>query len=329
MQTELVNRQRQARVKIAESESAQQQAEEDHDDEVLTGIRLGLAALIAAGITLTWGWFRASAAVAALIRLQFVQAVALCLGGGFLLIVIGAALARGSGLLTALGTLLFCLGLVLPIALLLARHSAEIQRGQARPALGRERLPSWVPRWVAVLLFLLGIGALGAALLADEPAGTSISAGMREDAEALTRGPGADRLVEAKTEATAARKQAAGPLAQQRAARAEIGRATRELRSANGQLVDAEADERRLARRLAVLVAREEREAEAQAEREAEEVEEAAAEEEAVSGCDPNYSGCVPTYPPDVDCAEVGGSVSVYGSDPHGLDADGDGVGCE
>jgi hypothetical protein len=29
------------------------------------------------------------------------------------------------------------------------------------------------------------------------------------------------------------------------------------------------------------------------------------------------------------DCAEVGGSVSVYGSDPHGLDADGDGVGCE
>ncbi|HWO16685.1 MAG TPA: hypothetical protein VNM89_08240 [Solirubrobacterales bacterium] len=49
----------------------------------------------------------------------------------------------------------------------------------------------------------------------------------------------------------------------------------------------------------------------------------------ATSSCDPNYSGCVPAYPPDVDCADVGGSVSVYGSDPHGLDADGDGVGCE
>ncbi|MBW8059285.1 MAG: hypothetical protein FVQ78_02930 [Solirubrobacterales bacterium] len=45
--------------------------------------------------------------------------------------------------------------------------------------------------------------------------------------------------------------------------------------------------------------------------------------------CDPNYSGCVPPYPPDLDCADIGGPVEVYGSDPHGLDADGDGVGCE
>jgi hypothetical protein len=46
--------------------------------------------------------------------------------------------------------------------------------------------------------------------------------------------------------------------------------------------------------------------------------------------CDPNYSGrCVPPYPPDVDCADVGGSVQVVGSDPHGLDADRDGFGCE
>lgn len=46
-------------------------------------------------------------------------------------------------------------------------------------------------------------------------------------------------------------------------------------------------------------------------------------------GCDPNYSGCVPTYPPDVDCDDVGQTVDVYGSDPHGLDADSDGSGCE
>lgn len=45
--------------------------------------------------------------------------------------------------------------------------------------------------------------------------------------------------------------------------------------------------------------------------------------------CDPNYSGCVPSYPPDVDCGAVGGSVEVYGADPHGLDGDGDGIGCE
>jgi hypothetical protein len=47
------------------------------------------------------------------------------------------------------------------------------------------------------------------------------------------------------------------------------------------------------------------------------------------SGCDPNYSGCVPPYPPDVDCGDLSGSVQVTGSDPHGLDRDGDGVGCE
>lgn len=31
----------------------------------------------------------------------------------------------------------------------------------------------------------------------------------------------------------------------------------------------------------------------------------------------------------DLDCADVGSEVSVAGSDPHGLDADNDGVGCE
>ena len=54
------------------------------------------------------------------------------------------------------------------------------------------------------------------------------------------------------------------------------------------------------------------------------------------SGCDPNYSGCVP-IDSDVDCAGgsgngpsyVAGPVQVIGSDVYGLDADGDGVGCE
>lgn len=47
--------------------------------------------------------------------------------------------------------------------------------------------------------------------------------------------------------------------------------------------------------------------------------------------CDPNYSDCVPAYDVygDVDCADVYDAVEVYGSDPHGLDGDGDGFGCE
>ena len=43
--------------------------------------------------------------------------------------------------------------------------------------------------------------------------------------------------------------------------------------------------------------------------------------------CAPGYSPCIPSYPPDLDCADTG-PVRVSGSDPHGLDADGDGVAC-
>lgn len=49
----------------------------------------------------------------------------------------------------------------------------------------------------------------------------------------------------------------------------------------------------------------------------------------AAPSCDPGYSGCVPPFPPDVDCADVAGPVQVTGSDPHGLDRDRDGVACE
>lgn len=45
--------------------------------------------------------------------------------------------------------------------------------------------------------------------------------------------------------------------------------------------------------------------------------------------CDPNYSGCVPVYPPDVDCDRVDGPVRVTGADPHNLDGNHDGMGCE
>jgi len=46
-------------------------------------------------------------------------------------------------------------------------------------------------------------------------------------------------------------------------------------------------------------------------------------------GCAPGYNPCVPAFPPDVDCADVDGPIQVTGSDPHGLDAEGDGIACE
>jgi Flp pilus assembly pilin Flp len=53
-----------------------------------------------------------------------------------------------------------------------------------------------------------------------------------------------------------------------------------------------------------------------------------------VAACDGNYSGgCVPPFPPAVDCADLAAlgitHVTVTGDDPHHLDPDGDGVACD
>jgi hypothetical protein len=80
------------------------------------------------------------------------------------------------------------------------------------------------------------------------------------------------------------------------------------------------------ARQLALAEEREQRQAEK---------EEAAASEE--SECDPNYSGaCLDPYASDYDCEggsgngpDYTGTVTVVGVDHYGLDADGDGIGCE
>jgi hypothetical protein len=329
LRSRLVERQNRARSEINEADAAHRQEEEDHDDEVTMGIGAGLALLVASLIALAWGWFRASAAVAALVRIPVGQAIALCLGGGFLVLVVGAALANGDGLIAGLGFFLFFLGFILPTALLLARHSAEIQRGRAKAAFGRGRLPDWVSQSAAAVLVLVGLAALGSAIFSDEPTATSISAQLQEDADALTRGPGVARLVQAKKEAAVARQGATAPLARQRVALADLRTAARQLDRARNRLAAAAAQERRSARRFAVVLEQEERQAQRQAEREAEEIEAIEEETEEASGCDPNYSGCVPPYPPDVDCPDVGETVSVYGSDPHGLDADNDGIGCE
>ncbi len=47
--------------------------------------------------------------------------------------------------------------------------------------------------------------------------------------------------------------------------------------------------------------------------------------------CDPSYPDiCITPYPVDLDCDEISHSnFRVIGNDPHGFDADKDGIGCE
>lgn len=47
------------------------------------------------------------------------------------------------------------------------------------------------------------------------------------------------------------------------------------------------------------------------------------------SNCNPNYSPCIPNSSYDLDCADVGKTVRVIGTDEYRLDRDGDGAGCE
>jgi len=44
--------------------------------------------------------------------------------------------------------------------------------------------------------------------------------------------------------------------------------------------------------------------------------------------CEPGYSPCLPIAD-DLNCADVNGPIAVTGSDPYGLDRDGDGIACE
>lgn len=99
----------------------------------------------------------------------------------------------------------------------------------------------------------------------------------------------------------------------------------------------ARAHARREAARRHARRARRERERRAREHREQVAEERAVAEEEAESSCDPNYSGaCLDPTASDYDC-EGGsgngpyytGTVTVVGEDHYGLDADGDGTGCE
>jgi micrococcal nuclease len=49
--------------------------------------------------------------------------------------------------------------------------------------------------------------------------------------------------------------------------------------------------------------------------------------------CDPNYQGCIPPYPPDLDCEDIKrmglAPIRVIGTDVHKFDGDRDGIGCD
>lgn len=341
---DLVTQEQKAKGDIARLQEQHQREVDDHDEEVRNGVGFGLAALVAGLIALGWGFFRASAPVAALTELDLGRAIGLCVGGGFLILIVGLVLGSSNGAAGAIGSFLFCLGLIMPTALLLARHSAEVQRGRAKPLLGRERLPAWVPTAVAGFMAVLLLASTGSAIFATGASSQPVSPQLEEQAEASSQGGGAEELEAAREKVVKARQQAVAPLARRSSVQRQLASARRSYGHLQQRLASARSSQRSFARRLAAFEAEEQRELEkeeAKAQRELEEQEEAEAKEveeaetELASECDPNYSPCLKPAS-DYDC--IGGSgngpaytgtVEVIGSDIYGLDSDGDGIGCE
>lgn len=336
--SDLADREEAAGSRISELEQQRQEEIDEHDEEVRDGVGIGLAALVAGLIALAWGWFRATALVAALTRAERGQAIGVCVGGGLLMVVIGAVLGSSRGVVGALGSFLFWLGLILPTALLLARHSAEVQRGRSRPLLRRDRLPVWTSPAIASLMFVLFLASTGSAIFADGASSQPVSAELREEAEATSEGRGAEELRAAQEQVAEAKLRAANPLSRRNSARRALRAARRGFHGAQRRLVSARRSEHSVSQRLVALEGRERREAEREAAREAREAEEQAEieAEELASQCNPNYSGCLDPYSPDYDCEggsgdgpDYTGTVEVIGYDEYGLDANDNGIGCE
>jgi hypothetical protein len=342
---ELAVEERKAKAQIVKARHQRQEEVDDHDEQVRSGIGFGLAALVAALIAVAWGFFRASDPVAALARIDLARAVGLCVGVGLVVLIVGAALSSADGAIAALGYFIFCLGLILPTAFLLARHSAEVQRGRAKPLLRRERLPNWVPLATAGLMLVLFLAGTGSAVFGPGASPEPISAQLEKEAEGPAGGHGAEELEAAQEKLATAKQQAAAPLARRIRAQRQLASVRRELHRVQSRLAAARSSERSFSQRLVALEEKEQREAEkeeaqalreqeAQEEVEAEEAEEY--EEELASECDPNYGGCLDPYSPDYDCAsgsgdgpDYTGTVEVLGVDHYGLDDDGDGTGCD
>jgi len=315
----------------------------EHDREVRSGAGFALAALIIAVIALAWGWFRASAAVAYLARIQLSQAIGLCVGGGFVAIFVGTAISSVGGIAGAIGVAILSLGFMLPVAFLLARHSAEVQRGRAKSVLRRERLPVRATQTIAAIFALLFFIGLGSAIFAGEAESGEITSRTREQAE--DKEPSSRALVTAKDVASRLEGRAAPLLAAVRQRQADLRTVERQLAKADSRLSGAKGDARDFAQRLLVIEKREvrerereEREAERQVEEEQRELEEAEEESAELAGCDPNYEGeCLTPGIGDYDCSGGSGdgpnyvysSVTVVGEDVYGLDANSNGVGCE
>lgn len=351
---DLATHRRHAAATATEIHDENQTAAEEHDQTLRSDIGFALAALAIAAIAFGWGWFRASAAVAYLTRKPLKNVVLALVGAGLVTLLVGGGLVNAAGLLPVFGGLAIGLSVALPIALLLARHSAEIQRGRAKAIFRRERMSPMVVRTVAVFFGLIFLVAFIASLTRGEADSREVSARIQGQMKLASD---SSPQIKSGEDRTATLRKELAPL--QKAIgerRSNLHITEHKLYRAQAHLAAAKNDEHRWSRELAEAQAKEQRKLEREEERavrqqereereyarvlekEERQAERASAEEAEAEACDPNYVGaCLHEGIGDYDCAGgsgdgpnyVAGPIEVVGVDEFGLDSDGDGIACE
>lgn len=329
LEAELVARREAAAEELAFARAVHDSDLESHRADVGAAFGFALGTLLLALLTLSWSRLRRWPPIRSLAQASARVMAGVAVAVLLVLLIVGGALLGGSPVLGFFGGLLIVIAFGAPIALILIWRSLRIESG-ATTAL----LASGVPRSAriagAAVLGVLCLAGIGAGLGADEPGEPSFGDDI-EPLAAQAQGDPADpptsELLRAQAMARPLARRADRLDSSRREAQREVDAVADRLDAAEGQLAKAE----RQVRRQTKLVERQQA-AERRAQRRAERESQPPVEPDpgqATSGCAPGYSPCIPPYPPDLDCADVGGPITVTGSDPHGLDADNDGIGCE
>lgn len=313
---------------IAAAEKGYQDDANNYDEERAAGIGFSLASLVLAAIAFLWKRFRQLSPVQRLVEMDWPRATGIVVAGAVGIILVGGALASLDSLpLASVGYFAVGLGTGLPVCFLLARHSLRVEQGKGQPIFTRGRFPGWVTLVVAVLLLFLfagGIGEFVGAGKPEKPVTSQEDRALAEAAQGDPLDPPTDELVAARASAAPLMAKAGQLESARQEAEAVLASATTNTRRVRRDLAYAQNQIAITSRRIA-----EEQALAAQAP--------SSGSGSRSSGCDPNYVGaCVPAGASDVDCAggsgdgpEYVGPVRVVGSDPYGLDADGDGYACE
>jgi hypothetical protein len=329
LSADLVAAREDAAEEVAVANASYQEEKDQHDTEVGVGLGVGLALLLLALLPFRWGRFRSSPVVQRLAAEDNSRAYGIVGAVALTGVIVGGVVADGgTGLVDAVASFVIVLLIGLVCAVFLARQQTLRSQTADEPG-SDDGVPRGRRRIMLAVLATLGVLFLASPLFAESPEEPEFS----EETLALAALAEEDVTETASDELKQAMA-ALKPL-KTKSDRLESRRskADRAVRQAKNRLSSAE-QRLREAENQVQLVSRQIERAEARAQRRAEREAERADEEDSADGggsdgCEPGYDPCVPTYPPDLNCDDLDGPYTVTGSDPHGLDADGDGVGCE